>query len=180
MRSHLFLAQLFLAFLALALVACGGSGGGRNQAPAPNQAPQLGPLDDESVDANASVSKTIAVSDDQTAADALQVRVASDDTELVPAEGLSVSERGATRTLEITPRTDSIGTATLTVEVADDAGLASSASFDVNVLALPREASTFSRDLAGADAFDEPAPINAIEFNDDAQDDAFDDLLSNE
>lgn len=166
-----------ILLFALALSGCGGGGGDRDR-PVVNQPPTLGAIPDQQIDGNGSLALTLSVADDQTGSDALALMVSSDDLTLLPAAGLVLGGSGGTRSLEITPAADSLGTAQVSVTLSDADGLQSTQQFRVDVTAVDTPVAGFVRSLFAADENDEPALINALNLVDDAAGDDFSDLLA--
>lgn len=73
------------------------------------------------------------VADEETFADNLVVTARSTDSTLVPPSGLILGGSGFTRSLQIIPAAGRIGTATITVEVIDDAPATNRTSFTFRV-----------------------------------------------
>lgn len=165
-----------LLLLALGLAGCGGGGGDRDR-PVVNQPPTLGSIPDQQIDGNGSLALTLTVADDQTASDALTLMVTSDDPTLFPAAGLVLGGTGGTRSLEITPTADSLGTAQVSVTLSDADGLQNTQQFRVDVTAVDTPLAGFVRDLFAADENDDPMLINALNLVDDAAGDDFSDLV---
>lgn len=173
--------RTILISLTVFAVGCGGSGGGsdRNNPVNPvNQAPTVEAEDRVSVSANSSNTTSLALSDDQSAPAALSVAATADNETLFPAGALQVTGTGATRSLELTPTVDEVGMSQVSVLVTDGGGLSTTTLIAVEVDPLARSASTFGREFTDIDELDEPTLINAIDFDNDAEDDDFADLLS--
>ncbi|MEM8501216.1 MAG: hypothetical protein AAF542_24595 [Pseudomonadota bacterium] len=167
---------LFLLCLTVCAVGCGGGGGGNANAPQ-NQAPSIQADDAVRVDANSSNSTTITIDDDLTALSDLIVETSADNGDLFPMGSITVSGTEAMRTISLTPAVDEVGSSRLSVRVMDAGGLSVSATINIDVDPIARNASAFSRDLAMRDELGDPVLINAIDIFDDAVDDDFSDLL---
>lgn len=157
------------------LAGCSG-GGGVGQVPA-NQAPTISSIADQVVVANA-VSDPIPfnVSDDQLSA--LSLSITSDRQDVVPNANLSVVGSGAARSIVVTPVSDTVGDALITIIASDPSGLSASSAFFVTVDAEQRSMQQFAREEFATEADDEPSLINAVDFLQDAEEDDFADLLA--
>lgn len=139
--------------------------------------PTISTISDQTITANQpSDSIAFAVFDEQPGA--LAFTLLSDNTELVPVDGIAVGGTGSGRNLLITPVEDRFGDALVTVVVADASGLAASTSFLLTVVPEQKSLQTFTRSTFAEPADGEPALINAVEFARDAEGDGFEDLLS--
>ena len=170
--------RLHLAFLTVALAACGG-GGGRNPSAAPNSAPTFVVAESVTVAANESSRATLSISDDQTSPDVLAVSVATlDHSTLFAAGGLQIDGSGAVRDVVFLPVPDTLGEARVALTVTDGAGLMSRREVRVRVVAQRLDLAEFVRtQFATAEPDGGPAPINAIDFVDVLEGDEFVDLL---
>ena len=157
------------------LAACsGGSAGDRQPV---NRAPTISAIPATATTANrASQPIAFTVGDERVAA--LDVSVSSDRPALVPDDAIVAAGIGAERTLTITPAVDMTGDAMITVIARDAAGLAASSSFLLTVNAEQKSMTQFARDAFDSDEDDEPVLINAVEFDQDADEDDFADLLA--
>lgn len=169
------LRQLGPAVLGTILAACGG---GSNDAPTPvNVAPVVSSIADRSITANqASAAIPFTVSDERP--DNLVVSAMSDNTELVSESGLTLSGNKTSRNLVITPNADTTGDAFITLFATDSDGLTASTSFLLDVNAEQKSLQQFVRAAYAMSADEEPQLINAVEFDQDAGDDDFSDLLA--
>ena len=165
----------FLASVATGLLAGCGGGGGNND-PAPNVSPVIGALADLVVEGNGSASVVVVVTDDRTASAALDVTASADVDRLLPEAAIAVTNAGAEKRITLTPVEDELGMTTVTLTATDPAGLSSSASFQVTVVARDTPIAEFTRVLFEADT-EEPALVNALNLINDAEEDGFDDLL---
>lgn len=172
------LKQSAILLSALTLGACGGSGG---NAPPPvaNAAPQLAAIGKQTLTANGPGTPiALNLSDDRTAVGALSLSVSSSNISLVPDAGVVLGTAGALRQLTITPLPDEFGVTTISVSATDSEGLSTTRSFDVTVAPQSLSLLGFARDELGLAVDDGvPLPINAVEFVQDADEDAFDDLF---
>lgn len=166
--------SLYLAAVAVLVAAC--DGGRSNRAPA-NAAPAISAIGDQDVSANRTGQPIpFSVSDEQP--DALSVSASSDNQDVVPDAGLTIGGSGTSRSLTITPVTDVVGDAMITIVVTDRGGLSDGASFLLTVEPEQKSMRQFARDAFAQSADDEAALINAVEFAQDADDDDFADLLA--
>ncbi|HEY5624440.1 MAG TPA: hypothetical protein VIV14_11825 [Gammaproteobacteria bacterium] len=144
----------------------------------PNRPPTIGTIADQSITANqqsAPIGFTVA----DEAPSALGFQVVSDNSAVVPDGAIVVGGAVTNRSLTITPTTDVLGDAFVTVIATDFAGLSASSTFLLTVAPEQQALQAFTRATFAAPANGEPVPINAIEFNDDAANDDFADLLAN-
>ncbi len=108
----------------------------------------------------------------------LSFDVTSDRTAVVSNDAIQVAGSGSSRSLEITPVEDTIGDSMITIIATDAAGLSASTSFLLTVVPEQKSMSQFARDTFTATEGDTPELINAVEFDQDADDDDFADLLA--
>lgn len=169
-----------LAATALAVAACGGDGRMAAQPPAPNAPPALAAIGDQTINQDMSTAAIpFDVSDDQTAAASLTVTASSSDETLISNEGITLAGSGGSRTVMVTPAEAAVGSAMVSLTVADSAGLSATRSFRVTVNAVnvpftPYAFDTFA-DPEGADA----RSLLGFTLNNDSDDrpDAFDPLF---
>ena len=162
-----------LAALSVLLSACSGS----NNNEQANQAPSIAPIGQQTIVANApSAPIPFTVNDEQL--NDLAISATSDRQQVVPDDGLSLAGMGSERTITVTPVNDVTGDAFITIIATDTAGLSASVSFLLVVDPEQRSMQQFARDTFATDADDDPVLINAIEFEMDAEDDDFADLLA--
>ena len=168
----------FIALLALLLIACGGSGGGAG-APQLDNPPSISAIDDRTIIANQAVEPIgFTVTDDRTATKALDLAVMVLRGDVVSADGVRLAGDDDKRSLLVTPREDEVGTAEISIIVTDAAGLSDAANFRFTVAPQRQPIAGFTRVQFAATADGDPALVNAIEFEQDADDDGFEDLLS--
>ena len=160
-----------LVVSALLLAACDN----RDGEPA-NQAPTIAAIADQVISANISSDSITVVIDDETP-DTVTLAVASDNDRLLPASMIDVGGAGATRSVVLTPTSDELGSAVVSITATDGNGRASTTRFAVDVVAQQVSLLTFTRDTFAADENSEPVLINAIEFVQDTGNDDFADLL---
>ncbi len=168
-----------LAATAFAVAGCSG-GGGDGSSPSPDAPPTLSAIADLTLNQDtASAAIPFSVVDDRTAAASLAVTVSSSDTSLIPAEGITLAGTGTNRTLMITPIETSTGSATVSVTVADAAGLSATRTFQVSVAAVNVAFTSWAfemfADTEGADS----RSLLGFTLQNDADDrpEAFDPLL---
>ena len=167
-----------LAAAALAVAGCGGGGG--DSSPSPDAPPTLSAIADLTLSQDtASAALPFTVADDRTAAASLAVTVSSSDTSLIPTEGITLAGTGTNRTLMVTPAEASAGSATVSVTVADAAGLSATRTFQVSVTAVNVAFTSWAFemfvDAEGADS----RSLLGFTLQNDAEDrpEAFDPLL---
>lgn len=165
--------RIHLACCGLVLLAgCGGGGGGDR-----NEAPQIMGLMDVSVNANeTSAPVSFTVSDDGGVGELL-VSASSDDQSLLPDGGIAVGGSGGSRTLTFTPVPARLGAASVTVTVLDGGGLRATRSLQVNVVAQDVSFSGFFRDTFNQSEDSAPQDLNSRQFDQDAGQGDFDDLV---
>ncbi len=165
--------QLFAA-ASLLLAGCGGS----DPTPAPvNRAPSISAIADRATTANStSAAIAFAVADEQTSS--LSITAGSDDQTVIPDSGIVQFGASASRSLTVTPAIDTLGDAMITVIVTDQAGLSASSSFLVTVVPQQESIRQFIRTTFAGGEADDPQPINAVVFDQDADDDDFADFLT--
>ena len=98
-----------------------------------NDQPTITEVADQTIDEDGSVSVSFTVGDVETASNDLQLSASSDNSGLLPDEGLQLSGSGETRSLQATPAADSNGTAQVSVAVTDGAGADSTVTFTLTV-----------------------------------------------
>jgi hypothetical protein len=167
-----------LTATALAVAGCGGGGSGSSQSP--NAPPTMSALADLAINQDtASTAVTFAVTDDRTAADSLTVSASSSDTNVIPAEGITLAGAGTNRSVMVTPLETAVGSSMVSLTVVDAAGLSTTRSFTVTVNAvnLPFTPWMFDMysDVEGADS----RSLLGFTLTNDSEDqpDAFDSLL---
>ena len=162
------------ALLGLIAVGCGGSG----SAPAPaNQAPTISAIADQSAEANQqSAPIAFTVTDEQVAS--LIVTAMSDNQQVVPDSGLELGGGGSNRTLSATPVIDMLGDAFITIFATDAEGLTASESFLLTIDPQQLSIQQFTRTSFSQAEDGEPELINALQFEQDADNDEFADLLA--
>ncbi|MFO0938376.1 MAG: FG-GAP-like repeat-containing protein [Gemmataceae bacterium] len=102
--------------------------------PPPNNAPTFTPPSDITVVNNTTIGPiTLALNDDQTPVNFLQVAVTCDNTTLFPPGSIGVNVIGSTQTLTLTPAAGVSGYATITVVVTDQDGATSTGIFHITV-----------------------------------------------
>ena len=161
-----------VTLLGLLVAGCGGSG----SSPAPvSTAPTISTIPDQSTSANVS-SSAIAVT--VTSDTSLSFSTSSDNQQVVSDSGLDLVINGASGSITVTPVIDTLGDAFITIIVTDQAGLSASTSFLLTVIPQQISLQQFVRtEFAKADD-GEPALINAVAFDQDAENDDFADLLA--
>lgn len=155
---------------------CGGSGG---QGPAQNAAPTVSAIADRTVTANETVQPIeFSVDDDATDASDLSVTAMTIDQGVVTDDNIEIVGQSSARSLLVMPIADEIGNAEISVVVTDDAGLSDAVTFMLSVNPETKAISEFTRSNFAAPEDGDPVPINAVVFEQDAEDDDFEDLLA--
>jgi hypothetical protein len=99
-----------------------------------NKAPTISPIPDQTIEASAtSADIAFQVSDPETAAGDLQVRVASSNSQLIPQGGIVLGGSGANRIVRVTAASGVTGSVTVTVFVSDGVNEVGSA-FNVTII----------------------------------------------
>lgn len=161
-----------VALLGLLVAGCGGSG----SAPAPiNAVPTISSIPNQSTSANvASPAIPFTVS----SSSSLSFNTSSDNQQVVPDSGLDLVSNGASGSITVTPVIDTLGDAFITIIVTDQVGLSASTSFLLTIVPQQASMQQFVRTEFARSPDGEPALINAIAFNQDAEFDDFADLLA--
>ena len=160
----------------LLVVLAAGCGRG-SDAPAPETAPTVSAIADQSAAANqAGNAIAFSVSDEQVSS--LSIAAASDNQNVVADAGLVLGGSGTSRTLAVTPVVDTTGVVLITITVTDSANLSASSSFMLTIEAEQLSLSAFVRSSFMTSKDDDPKLINAVEFDQDAGDDDFADLIA--
>ena len=142
-----------------------------------NNPPTISAIPDQSTIANVpSTAIAFTVSDEQLAN--LSIAVSSDNQAVITDAGIALGGTGAARTVTITPVTDTVGDAFITIIATDSTGLSASTSFLLTVDPQQLSILQFIRTTFAEDEADEPALINAVAFDQDADGDDFADLLA--
>ncbi len=158
--------------LSLLVAGCGGSG----SAPAPvNTAPTISAIADQSTSANVSSS---AIAFTVTSSTSLSFSTSSDNQQVVPDSGLDLVSNGAGGSITVTPVIDTLGDAFITIIVTDEAGLKASTSFLLTIVPQQASMQQFVRTEFAQAENGEPAFVNAVAFDQDAENDDFADLLA--
>lgn len=165
--------HLVVALLGLTVAACGGSG----SAPVANLAPTISAIPDQGTAANQqSAPIAFTVTDEQ--ASALIITAMSDNQPVVPDSGLALGGAGSNRTLSVTPAVDTLGDAFITVFATDVQGLTASVSFLLTIDPQQASMQQFTRNSFSQGEDGDPELINALQFDQDAENDDFADLLA--
>ena len=99
-----------------------------------NQPPTISALPNQSINEGTATGELLfTVGDSETAAAALTVTAAAQNSALVPAEGLILGGAGANRTLKVAPSSAGTGSTQILVSVTDEFGLSASTSFTLTV-----------------------------------------------
>lgn len=163
------------------LTACGGGGGGGGSGKSANTIPpQLQGLQDQSVAQDTAIGPlTFNVTDPDSDVSRLIVTATSSDTSVIPDDGIAIAGTAGSRTLQITPAADAVGTTNIVVRVADPEGNSNAMTIRVQVNAvfasfLDTAKAAFAEEDDGA-----LRPVAGLTFTPDADDDetAFDELL---
>lgn len=155
-----------------------GCSGGSGSTPSPiNAAPTISAIADQSTIANVQSNPiAFSVTDEQTGS--LSIIATSDNQDVLLDENLVLSGSDASRSLTVTPVSDTLGDAMITIVVTDASGLSASSSFVLTIDPQQLSFSDFVRSSFSAVPEAEPSLINAVQFIQDAGDDDFADLLA--
>lgn len=162
---------LFIVLLSFAVVGCNGSG---STPPPVDMAPTISAIADQSTSANVS---SAAIAFSVIGSSALTIAATSDNQAVVPDAGLNVVANGATSSITVTPIVDILGDAFITIVVTDQAGMSANTSFLLSIVAQQVSVQQFVRSEFMQPEDGNPVPINAIVFDQDADNDDFADLL---
>ncbi len=170
-RKTLLLSAVITAGL---LAGCGGGSGKPSKTN-----PTISSINDVTLLANMdSDNIQFLVGDKDTLPADIVITASSSNPRIITNEGLIVTANGATRNLIVSPLSDEIGTATITVTAIDGDLNSSSTTFVVNVIPEDVPATSFVNDVFANPENGEPVKINGISLIQDTDDTAaFDNLL---
>lgn len=163
-RIHVFV------LLALFIAACDGS-----RLPPLAIAPTISAIPDQDTSANM---KSVAIPFTVSGGPGLSFGASSDNQPVVPDDGIDLAVNGNIGSVTVTPVIDTLGDAFITIVVNNRVGLSASTSFLLTVVPQQLSVQQFTRDQFALSKDGEPAPINAIAFAQDADNDDFADLLA--
>lgn len=170
-----------LAAITSVIAACSSNDKDRMTPPpgAVNQPPTIGAVADVAADQDTVVGPIdVTIADQETDAATLTVTAAADSADLFPADGVTVSGTGATRTITLTPLEAATGTATIALIVTDGEGARATRAFKVTVNAKSASVKGVTLSTFAKAETDEPTAVNGFTFTQDADDPAtFDDLI---
>ena len=163
--------KLIIGIAAFLIAGCDGDGNALVNIP-----PTISVIADQSTPANGpSAAIAFTITDEQLAN--VSVSVSSDNQVVIPDANIALGGSGGARTLTVTPVIDTLGDAFITIIVTDSAGLSASRSFLLTVIPQQVSILQFTRSTFAEDEAGEPALINAVAFDQDADGDDFADLL---
>ncbi|HSC05474.1 MAG TPA: hypothetical protein VLD59_01455 [Steroidobacteraceae bacterium] len=169
-----------LTATALAVAGCGGGGGYGGDSPSPDAPPSMSAFADLTLaQDSSSAAIPFDIADDRTAAGSLVVSASSSNTSLIPAEGITFGGGAGSRTMTITPTEASTGRASVSVTVADAAGLSTTRTFLVTVNAVNVALTTWTFEMYKDAETAASRSLLGFTLQNDAEDqpDAFDSLL---
>jgi hypothetical protein len=103
-----------------------------------NTPPLISTIPDQQVPFNTVAGPlSFTVTDAESPADSLQVSASSSNTNLVPNEQIVLGGTGTNRTVTLTPNSNQIGVASITLTVTDPGGLSAQSSFNLTVADAP-------------------------------------------
>ena len=170
--------------VALCVTSCSSSDSGRGSVVSPpqsgNQAPTIAGLSATTIDANASKTLTIRVTDAESPAADIDLAVAAADPALLPPERIELSGTGTHRSVTLTPSSDASGSTAVTVTATDPEGATSSSVIDVSVVSEPTSTRSLTADVFSKAEDSEPMELTGKGFIPDSADDptAFDALIN--
>jgi hypothetical protein len=155
------------------LAACDNNDGNRNNIPPMVlEPPTITSIGNQTIEANETASGiAFVVADNQTAASNLTVSASSDNTALIPNTGLQISGSGANKVLMITPMSEQLGNANVTVTVTDADGGNASTSFAVSVAQQMLSVGEFAVQLFNDGPNDTPRSFDSRIFIDGGEGD---------
>lgn len=166
----------FAILLSLLAAGCGGSGSPANPTPPANMAPPtISTISDQSTSANVASS---AIGFSATSSSALSYTTSSDNQGVVPDGGINLMTDASGGSITITPVADTVGDAFITIIATDLTGLAASTSFLLTIVPQQLSLQQFVRDEFSKPKDGEPQLVNAIAFDQDANNDDFAELLA--
>jgi hypothetical protein len=128
-----------------------------------NQPPTISAIPNQSINEGSATGElSFTVGDSETAAAALTVTAAAQNSALVPAEGLILGSTGANRTLRVAPSPTGTGSTQILVSVADELGASASTSFTLTVNVLPPVINPVANVLLLEDATIAPVVLTGI------------------
>ncbi len=154
----------------LSLVACGGGGSS-------NKAPTISVIDDRSIAPNTQTVVNVTITDDRTDANSLVLTASSDNTTLIADSSITFGGSGSNRTITLSPESNQLGDAVITVTVSDERGKTAESVFLLTVEQPVVSFSQLVRDVFTDAAESQPREINGSIINQDAENDDFSDLL---
>ena len=138
-------------------------------------APTISEIADQSTSANVSSSL---IAFNVTSASSVSYSVSSDNQQVVTDAGIDLLTNTAGGSITVTPVIDTLGDAFITIIVTDQAGLSASTSFLLTIVPQQLSVQQFVRNEFVQPEDGEPALINAVLFDQDADNDDFADLLA--
>jgi hypothetical protein len=165
--------RIMLLAAATVVVAACGSGGGTPPSPLANTAPAISAISDRNVDQDTVVGPIeFNVTDAETPASQLTVMAAASGGSVFPADGLTLTGSGATRSITLTPFEATTGAAEVTLTVIDGEGVRATRSFKVTVNARNASIRDWVLTTLAKTETDEGTPMNGFTFSQDADDPA--------
>jgi hypothetical protein len=161
----------------LVVAACSSNDRDPPDVPQANMAPAISAISSKTANQDTAIPVEFTVQDDATAANTLTVSVAADGTTLFPADGLTLTGTGTTRTLTLMPLEAVTGSANIIITVTDAQGASANRSFGVTVNALPASFRDVTVSTFGKAETAEVTPLNGFTFAQDANDPATFDAL---
>lgn len=156
----------------MAIAACSSSSSSTTPS---NGAPTISAISDQNITANGT-SAPIAFS--VTSASALSYSVSSDNEQVVPNDGLNLVSSASGGSISVSPIVDTLGDAFITIIATDQMGLSTSTSFLITITPQQLSLQQFVRGEFALVDDGMPVLINAVVFDEDADNDDFADLLA--
>jgi hypothetical protein len=172
-RRTNYLGSALLAATTLVVAACGGGDkGGGMPPPAANTVPVISAITDRSVDQDTPVTLDFGIADRESQVSTLKVAVSADSVSVFPADGVTLSGSGATRTLTLAPLEAATGATTINVTLTDPQGLVATRAFKVTVNAKSASMRSVALATFAKAEGDEATAVNGFTFAQDADDPA--------
>lgn len=176
MFTHRIQRTLVAVVVAATLSACGGG----SDYSKTNRSPQIQGLTNQSVPQDTTIGPLpFTVSDADSDISGVVLTVTSSDTSVIPSDNIILAGTGGSRTLQLKPASDVLGTANITVRAVDQVGNTSTATISVQVNGvfvsfLNSALASFATTENG-----DPSAVAGLTFTPDADDNAtaFDALL---
>lgn len=175
MSTHRIRNSLLAVVVAATLSACGGDGYSQS-----SRNPQIQGLTDQSVSQDTTVGPLpFSISDTDSDPGSVVVTATSSDTSIIPSDNIVLAGTGASRTLQLTPASDAIGTVTVTLSAVDPVGRTGTATIQVQINGVYASFLNTALTSFATDENGDQSQVSGLTFTPDADDNetAFDALL---